>query len=685
MRKKEKKQRLSMLAKFMVLLMIINLFSAISPMVAKADEPDDAHWKPGSVTEGDFTIEKEVTDYKSDDDTYGIKLTVKISEQTQVQGLLIDGGIITDNMSDFVDFVENSVQNVTDGGVPQISFDNNAKVLKVRNVSLAKGQKLEVTYRIKLKEVMKDGEFRETNGETKLWIPDNGNGRIMNFEIPEIKQLVTKKITVRKNWVDTEEASKTDVNFKVWGNTIPLYTGIINKGQQETTFDVPKYANGDEIPNYDVREIDIQNGNTPINEGEEIILGDSKFEVHYSNANEPDTYIITNKLIDNKIKINITKKWAPGVPEIAKKSVKVMIIEAGLKVEPKEVTITAATNWSVTVEVPKYNDGNDLSYSVLETEINGEQINIPFPINQDPSGNGYYYHKAFKITLKDFIDITEDREVVITNGTKTPEFDNNDRLIKVVKNWGETAESLKATVKVRLYKLNGAGKLEEVILVGDDKPLEVELTKDNDWMNQFKVTSVPGPDVYYVLETKVGGTDIDNAKLDELVSSPALINDGYKIGDYQVKINKLSHVNGNYGFYILNEGKKTNNNGGGPVIPGPGTTPGTTPGTDTATDSAINVSTDSTPKGDTGNKADNSDKNTDDNTDDTGIIDDIEDDDVPEGDVTDEEKDEDLDVTDDTAPKGTSNLPRTGGVPAEVFGLLGLGVIGLGLVIKRRK
>ena len=43
MRKKEKKQRLSMLAKFMVLLMIVNLFSAISPMVAKADEPDDAH------------------------------------------------------------------------------------------------------------------------------------------------------------------------------------------------------------------------------------------------------------------------------------------------------------------------------------------------------------------------------------------------------------------------------------------------------------------------------------------------------------------------------------------------------------------------------------------------------------------------------------------------------------------
>ena len=174
--------------------------------------------------------------------------------------------------------------------------------------------------------------------------------------------------------------------------------------------------------------------------------------------------------------------------------------------------------------------------------------------------------------------------------------------------------------------------------------------------------------------------------MDELVASPVLISDGYKIGDYQVKIDKLTDAsNKDYGFYILNEGRKTNDNGGGPVIPGPDPTPDTTPGTDTATDSAINVSTDSTPKGDTGNNADNSDKNTDENTDDTGIIDDIEDDDVPEGDVTDKEKDEDLDVTDDTAPKGTSNLPRTGGVPAEVFGLLGLGVIGLGLVIKRRK
>ena len=47
--------------------------------------------------------------------------------------------------------------------------------------------------------------------------------------------------------------------------------------------------------------------------------------------------------------------------------------------------------------------------------------------------------------------------------------------------------------------------------------------------------------------------------------------------------------------------------------------------------------------------------------------------------------DEVVDVAKDTTPKGSTGLPRTGGVPAEVFGLIGFGVIGLGLIIKKRK
>ena len=388
------------------------------------------------------------------------------------------------------------------------------------------------------------------------------------------------------------------------------------------------------------------------------------------------------------------------------------------------MTITAKDNWFVTVEVPKYKDGNKLSYSVLETEINGERIDIPHPLNQDPAGDGYYYHKAFKITLKGFEDITQNTKVLITNSIREPESNDDYDVIDVVKDWGKTAESYKATVRVKLYKFNAEGKLEEVKLGDKANPEELDLTKENGWQGQFriprknniinslpiksKVIAMNGSitkilhnvialmevSEYIVIETKIGGNEIDKAKLDELLSNPALIKDGYKIGDYQVKIDKLVHYVPNendlvlsYGFYIMNEGKQTNDdNGGEPIIPDPVPSPDTSTDSNstTPTDSVVDIPTDSTPQGTTDTVVDSTDKNTEENTDDTGIAEDIEeveDDDVPEGAMPDEV----VDVAKDTTPKGSTGLPRTGGVPAEVFGLIGFGVIGLGLIIKKRK
>ena len=734
MRRKEKKHRLSLLAKFMVLLMIVNLFSTISPMaVSAAVEPDNARWKPGSFTKDVFTIEKEVTDYSSEDGTYGIRMTVKVSDDAEPDTgtLLIKDGSIDDNMTEFVEFVENSVvlSGKTEGVETNFSVSNAEAIpnrLEISKINLGKGESLEVTYRVKLEERWQDGEFHPTNGDTILRIfPDTqipDNGTTMNFKIPEIKYLATNKLTVKKVWEDTDKNSETDVFFEVLDGGDRLVTGKIEKGKYETTIDVPKFRNGDDIIGYSIRELD--EAGEGIEENTEVILGDSKFKVNYTEADEPNTFIITNTFIDNKIKIDIYKEWGKGVPDIAKKSVKVLIFEAGLKVEPKEVTITAKDNWFVTVEVPKYKDGNKLSYSVLETEINGERIDIPHPLKKDPAGYGYYYHKAFKIILKDFNDITKDAKVLITNSIRESESNDDFDVIDVIKDWGETAEGYKATVRVKLYKFNVEGKLEEVKLEDKANPEELDLTKENGWQGQFriprknniinslpiksKVIAMNGSitkilhnvialmevSEYIVIETKIGGNEIDKAKLDELLSNPALIKNGYKIADYQVKIDKLAYYVpleddfSDYGFYIVNEGKKTNDdNGGGPVIPGPNPDTGTNPTTATPINPAVNITTDPTPKGQTDNVTDNSDentdKNTDENTDDTGIIEDIEDDDVPEGDVPD--KDKDLDVADDIAPKGTANLPRTGGVPAEVFVIIGLGVIGLGLIIKKRK
>ena len=275
-----------------------------------------------------------------------------------------------------------------------------------------------------------------------------------------------------------------------------------------------------------------------------------------------------------------------------------------------------------------------------------------------------------------------------------------------------------------MYKFNAEGKLEEVKLEDKANPEELDLTKENGWQGQFripikkniinslpiksKVIAMKGSitkilhnvialmevSEYIVLETKVGENEIDKAKLDELLSNPALIKDGYKIGDYQVKIDKLVHYVPNendlvlsYGFYIMNEGKQTNDdNGGGPIIPDPVPSPDTSTDSNstTPTDSAVDVPTDSTPQGTTDTVVDSTDENTEENTDDTGIAEDIEeveDDDVPEGAM----QDEVVDVAKDTTPKGSTGLPRTGGVPAEVFVIIGLGVIGLGLIIKKRK
>ena len=739
MRREEKKNRLSLLAKFMVLLMIVNLLSAISPMaVSAAVEPDNARWKPGPFTEGVFTIEKEVTDYSSEDGTYGIRMTVKVSDDAEPDTgtLLIKNGRIDDNMTKFVEFVENSVvlSGKTEGVEKKFVASDIEAIpnrLEIYKINLGKGESLEVKYRVKLEERWKDGEFHPTNGDTILrifrdtQIPDNGT--TMNFKIPEIKYLATNKLTVKKVWEDTDKNSETDVFFEILDGGDRLVTGKIEKGKYETTIDVPKFRNGDDIIGYSIRELD--EAGEGIEENTEAILGDSKFKVNYTEADEPNTFIITNTFIDNKIKIDIYKEWGKGVPDIAKKSVKVLIFEAGLKVEPKEVTITAKDNWFVTVEVPKYKDSNKLSYSVLETEINGERIDIPHPLKKDPAGDGYYYHKAFKITLKGFKDITQNTKVLITNSIREPESNDDYDVIDVVKDWGKTAESYKATVRVKLYKLNAEGKLEEVKLEDKENPEELDLTKESGWQGQFripikkniinslsiksKVIAMKGSTTkilqnvvalmevseYIVLETKVGENEIDKAKLDELLSNPALIKDGYKIGDYQVKIDKLVHYVPNendlvlsYGFYIMNEGKQTNDdNGGGPIIPDPVPSPDTSTDSNstdsnstTPTDSAVDVPTDSTPQGTTDTVVDSTDENTEENTDDTGIAEDIEeveDDDVPEGAMPDEV----VDVAKDTTPKGSTGLPRTGGVPAEVFGLIGFGAIGLGLIIKKRK
>lgn len=127
-----------------------------------------------------------------------------------------------------------------------------------------------------------------------------------------------------------------------------------------------------------------------------------------------------------------------------------------------------------------------------------------------------------------------------------------------------------------------------------------------------------------------------------------------------------------------------------PVVPTPDSqTPSdsTSPTSDTP---VVDVTEDTTPQGTAPTTPTTPSEN---NTDETGIVDineddtpqgeaDIEDDKTPKGIAKTTEK---VKVEEDATPQGNAALPKTGGTNADIFGLIGLGLIGLGLAVKKRK
>lgn len=686
----------------------------------------------------------------------------------------------------------------------------------------------------------------------------------------------TIKGTLIKKWVggvpSIPELTFVFENSKLPANSEQKSVLIHGQGAEwKTTFELPKYnADGSEA-SYTVKENQIDGFTSAFENGKNTVTGDGQ------------TITCVNTQIADNIEITVNKEWADGVPEIAMQSVKVKVSEADNKVDSVEKEITADANgkWSTTFTMPKWKGSDMLSYSVVETEINGEKIE-KLPVGND----NVYYHKAFKITLKNAKDISQSGIVTITNSIRESEPDEGDnRVINVVKSWGKTPAEKRKDVKVKLYRLNEENELEEV------EGQVLELNKSNDWKGKFivprkkaKKTAISAPIteqetkereeaddtskqsaenpiqneetvtpdtqpevtetgavvtgqdsgeeieglddaqiasmeespdvIYYVFETEIGNDTIGNLKLNH-----NLYNDGYKIGEYTVRISELisddsDAETGDYGFYILNEapgenpgepggddptvdekvtikvtkkwsdstpasyrqavkvrlfiqnvdivpitaepdltldagngwtgefkdldkywdGDKnkpitylvyeigvgadsldnayfmskpdsyklgnynvsiagngtydvtvTNDrpySGGGtgsdPIGPGNDPIPGGGGDTPPASTDDITITDDTTPQG-TAPDANNTD-----NTDDTGIIEDIDDDEVPEGEAEIGDDDE-IDIGEDTTPQGSAKLPGTGGTGMEMFGLLGMGLIGLGLVFKKRK
>lgn len=78
---------------------------------------------------------------------------------------------------------------------------------------------------------------------------------------------------------------------------------------------------------------------------------------------------ITNTHADEQAVLTITKKWKDNDDAAQKRpeSVSVAINANGDKVEM--VTLNADNDWTATVEMPKYRDGQEITYTVLEEEV----------------------------------------------------------------------------------------------------------------------------------------------------------------------------------------------------------------------------------------------------------------------------------------------------------------------------
>ena len=274
-----------------------------------------------------------------------------------------------------------------------------------------------------------------------------------------------------------------------------------------------------------------------VRSGDIVTLGNVNYKVSYDDKGN-----ITNTELIN---LTVNKEWGKNVPDIAKQSVKFRITDDSRSdMNGKSFLLNEANGWTKSFKnLPLYNaEGNEINYTVVETEINGDEV------EPGPSAKKYY-HSAFEITAEDAENITKSQTITIKNSIVNANNDNPDnRTINVVKGWSEGAERKPVTVK--LYQLDAA-KGEIVPVEGG----ETELREENYWQTEF---TVPKNDkdgneiIYYAFETSVGDIKIDESKL-----NPNMYNEGYQIGEYEVSIAELTSDEegaeiGNYGFYILN-------------------------------------------------------------------------------------------------------------------------------------
>ena len=367
-----------------------------------------------------------------------------------------------------------------------------------------------------------------------------------------------------------------------------------------------------------------------------------------------------------KVTINVTKKWlVPKDSEYVKPVNVRLFTKKGDYLIPvsdvKDLTLDANNNWEGKfTDLDKYNDDNEvIEYYVAEVGIGDQTKEI---VNfADLFG---YSIGRYNVT----IDGNGTNDVVITNDVALID-------VTAVKNW--VGATPRQAVEFTLYSKQGEN------LVPTGKTVTLNGTDENTVATFAELPRLDNDGkqiVYYVYETKIGETPITfNLTPVETMNYSLGINGGV----YAVTVSD----NGTVGDKVV---IISNSFTGTPVIPSgniplvsvvtpiPTPTPTPAPNPDSPVVDIPNVPSPQGPA-----------TPVNDGDEDNGVTE-IDEDDVPQGDGKEVKKDnkankDTVEITDNKAPKGSANLPKTGGEAGNFLPIIGLGLIGLGLVIRRRR
>ena len=494
-----------------------------------------------------------------------------------------------------------------------------------------------------------------------------------NIEVSEDKIKVVKQWTVEPRDITVSLFTKDETPAgSVWNRVDKIVVADGNNRVLETEFDMP--AKGTE---FEILETAI--GNVALSEDAiQSILND---ENNYPTQYKIDSYDVTvHEIKDNVFfikntndklltELTVIKHWSDRTPAKYIKPVKVQLYveeaENGLIAVGNPVELNEAGDWTYTFNgLDKKSGEDELKYHIAEVGEGKESVSLA-EINEG------YKLGNYNVKIREdlgYVSIANDVNLIDITAKKV---------------WdGQVAAN---KVEFSLYKMT------------EDKPELVDSKSVSAASNWEAVFEVAGVENNQKIKYQVFETAIDEVKIniDPTVTTSYTTD---PTGDISYTTGTIN--NGTYAVVITKDeasGVITVRNTFIPnpvipVIPG-GVTPGGTPVIPVVTPDPLPTPTPnpSTPVVDVPNDPSPQGPATpvNDGDEDNGVTE-IDEDDVPQGDGKEVKKDnkankDTVDITDNKAPKGTANLPKTGGEAGNFLSIIGLGLIGLGLVIRRRR